>query len=196
MDRWVELPRRRHGGQQYGERYRGMGLERDIRGAGCRRPLFERRGRNLSLFAGKKRMVRLGLTFEAALADTLRKQQARPSHVVPLRATMPKTLSLLFLPALLFAQAPGLDWKKLQAETREHFSAMVRINSSNPPGNETVVAKYIQGVLEREGIPSKLVGTDPDRLSLIARLKGSGAKKPILIMGHTDVVGVQAERWS
>jgi len=73
---------------------------------------------------------------------------------------------------------------------------MVRINSSNPPGNETVVAKYIQGVLEREGIPSKLVGSDPNRLSLIARLKGSGAKKPILIMGHTDVVGVQAERWS
>jgi hypothetical protein len=56
---------------------------------------------------------------------------------------------------------------------------MVKINSSNPPGNETVVAKYIQGVLEREGIPSKLVGADPNRLSLIARLKGSGAKKPI-----------------
>jgi acetylornithine deacetylase/succinyl-diaminopimelate desuccinylase-like protein len=109
---------------------------------------------------------------------------------------MMKTLSLLFLPAFLFAQPPELDWTKLQAETREHFSAMVRINSSNPPGNETVVAKYIQGVLEREGIPSKLVGADPNRISLIARLKGSGAKKPILIMGHTDVVGVQAERWS
>jgi acetylornithine deacetylase/succinyl-diaminopimelate desuccinylase-like protein len=109
---------------------------------------------------------------------------------------MIKTLPFLILPAFLFAQAPELDWKKLQIETREHFSAMVRINSSNPPGNETVVAKYIQGVLEREGIPSKLVGSDPNRLSLIARLKGSGAKKPILIMGHTDVVGVQAERWS
>ncbi len=109
---------------------------------------------------------------------------------------MIKALSVLLLPAYLCAQAPELDWKKLQAETREHFSAMVKINSSNPPGNETVVAKYIQGVLEREGIPSKLVGADPNRLSLIARLKGSGAKKPILIMGHTDVVGVQAERWS
>jgi acetylornithine deacetylase/succinyl-diaminopimelate desuccinylase-like protein len=109
---------------------------------------------------------------------------------------MPKTLTLLLLPAFLFAQVPQLDWKKLEAETREHFSAMVRMNTSNPPGNETVVARYLQGVLEREGIPSKLVGTDPDRLSLIARLKGSGAKKPILIMGHTDVVGVQKERWS
>lgn len=105
-------------------------------------------------------------------------------------------LSLLLIPAFLGAQVPGLDWKKLQAETREHFSAMVRINSSNPPGNETLVARYIQGVLDKEGIPSKLVGADPNRLSLIARLKGSGAKKPILIMGHTDVVGVQPERWS
>jgi acetylornithine deacetylase/succinyl-diaminopimelate desuccinylase-like protein len=109
---------------------------------------------------------------------------------------MPKILLLLFLPATLLAQAPDLDWKKLQAETLEHFSAMVRINSSNPPGNETVVAKYIQSVLQHEGIPSKLVGTDPNRLSVIARLKGSGAKKPILIMGHTDVVGVQREKWS
>lgn len=73
---------------------------------------------------------------------------------------------------------------------------MVRIDSSNPPGNETKVAQYIKGVLDKEGIPSKLVGADPDRLSVIARLKGSGAKKPILIMGHTDVVGVQKERWS
>jgi acetylornithine deacetylase/succinyl-diaminopimelate desuccinylase-like protein len=109
---------------------------------------------------------------------------------------MIKTLTFLILPGMVVAQAADLDWKKLQVETREHFSAMVKINSSNPPGNETVVAKYIQGVLEREGIPSKLVGADPNRLSLIARLKGSGAKKPILIMGHTDVVGVQAERWS
>jgi hypothetical protein len=48
---------------------------------------------------------------------------------------------------------------------------MVRINSSNPPGNETVVAKYIQSVLQKEGVPSKLVGTDHNRLSLVARLR-------------------------
>jgi acetylornithine deacetylase/succinyl-diaminopimelate desuccinylase-like protein len=109
---------------------------------------------------------------------------------------MPKLLIFFLLPATLLAQATNLDWSKLQAETLDHFSAMVRINSSNPPGNETVVAKYIQSVLQKEGIPSKLVGTDPNRLSVIARLKGSGAKKPILIMGHTDVVGVQREKWS
>jgi acetylornithine deacetylase/succinyl-diaminopimelate desuccinylase-like protein len=107
-----------------------------------------------------------------------------------------RKILLLLLPCALGAQAADLDWNKLQAETREHFSALVRINTSNPPGNETVAAKYIQSVLEKDGIPSKLVGTDQNRLSVIARLKGSGAKKPILIMGHTDVVGVQREKWS
>jgi acetylornithine deacetylase/succinyl-diaminopimelate desuccinylase-like protein len=50
--------------------------------------------------------------------------------------------------------------------------------------------------LEREGIPCKLVGADANRLSLVARLKGSGVKKPLLLMGHTDVVGVQKAQWT
>ena len=104
----------------------------------------------------------------------------------------------LFLPlcALAAAFAAPPDWKKVDTETFEYFTSMVKIDSSNPPGKETAVAKYIQRVLDKEGIPSKLVGDDQERLSLIARLKGTGAKKPILIMGHTDVVGVQRERWS
>ena len=89
-----------------------------------------------------------------------------------------------------------IDWKKVDAETFEHFTKLVRIDTSNPPGNETAAAKYLQGVFEKEGIACKLVGGDPNRLSLIARLKGSGAKKPVLMLGHTDVVGVQRERWS
>jgi acetylornithine deacetylase/succinyl-diaminopimelate desuccinylase-like protein len=108
--------------------------------------------------------------------------------------------SLSSLGVLLLAAASSLvgeiDWKKVDAETFDHFTKLVRIDTSNPPGNETAAAKYLQGVLEREGIPCKLVGADPNRLSLIARLKGSGAKRPVLMLGHTDVVGVQRERWS
>jgi acetylornithine deacetylase/succinyl-diaminopimelate desuccinylase-like protein len=89
-----------------------------------------------------------------------------------------------------------VDWNKADAETFEHFTKLIRIDTSNPPGNETAVAKYLQAVLEHEGISAKLVGAEPGRLSLIARLKGSGAKKPLLILGHTDVVGVQRERWT
>jgi acetylornithine deacetylase/succinyl-diaminopimelate desuccinylase-like protein len=94
-----------------------------------------------------------------------------------------------------FAQKP-IDWKAADTETLNYFRSLIRLDTSNPPGNETIAAKYLQGILEREGIPAKLVGANPQRLSLIATLKGNGTKKPILIMGHTDVVGVQRERWT
>jgi acetylornithine deacetylase/succinyl-diaminopimelate desuccinylase-like protein len=94
-----------------------------------------------------------------------------------------------------FAQAAP-DWKQLNAETLEYFTALVKLDTSNPPGHETKAAKYVQSILEKNGIPATVVGSDPDRMNVIARLKGSGAKKPVLIMGHTDVVGVQKERWT
>jgi acetylornithine deacetylase/succinyl-diaminopimelate desuccinylase-like protein len=112
----------------------------------------------------------------------------------------PCRTSLSLFGAMLLIAAPPLfgeiDWKKAGAETFEHFTRLVRIDTSNPPGNETALVKYLQGVLEKEGVSCKLVGADSNRLSLIARLKGSGAKKPLLMLGHTDVVGVQRERWS
>jgi acetylornithine deacetylase/succinyl-diaminopimelate desuccinylase-like protein len=103
----------------------------------------------------------------------------------------------LGLSALLVTNpAWAVDWNKTNAEILEHFTRLIKIDTSNPPGHETLAARYLQGVLEKEGISVKLVGADPDRLSLVARLKGAGAKKPMLLMGHTDVVGVQRERWT
>ncbi|MGA2269226.1 MAG: M20/M25/M40 family metallo-hydrolase [Bryobacteraceae bacterium] len=105
--------------------------------------------------------------------------------------------SLLLLAALAGAQPRyPVDWQKLEPEILERFTALLKIDTSNPPGNETSAAKAVQAVLEREGIPVKLFALDPARANLVARIQGSGAKKPILIMGHTDVVGVQRERWS
>ena len=60
-------------------------------------------------------------------------------------------------------------------------------------GQRDRAAKAIQAILEREGIPCKLFALDPARANLVARIKGTGTKKPLLIMGHTDVVGVQRE---
>ena len=89
-----------------------------------------------------------------------------------------------------------VDWAKLQPEILEQFSALLKIDSSNPPGNETRVAEAVEAALQREGIPVQLFAAEPARANLVARLKGNGSKRPILIMGHTDVVGVQRERWS
>jgi len=72
---------------------------------------------------------------------------------------------------------------------------LIRINTSNPPGNETAVVNYVKEALDREGIPYKIFAQEPGRANLVARLKGNGSKRPILIMGHTDTVGVQPEKW-
>lgn len=89
-----------------------------------------------------------------------------------------------------------VDWDKLQAETLEHYTHVLRIDTSNPPGNETRIATYLKSLFDREGIPAQLFALEPARANVVARLKGNGSKKPILVMGHSDTVGVQRERWS
>lgn len=94
----------------------------------------------------------------------------------------------------LTAQAP-VDWAALRAETLQHFRALVQIDSSNPPGNERKVVEYLKAVLDRDGIPSQTFALDPDRPNLVARLRGTGAKRPLLMLAHTDVVPVQRDKW-
>ena len=112
---------------------------------------------------------------------------------------MIKRVACLFflLPAVVYAQDQYLvDWDEVGEEAINHLIELVRINTSNPPGNETVAANYIKAALDREGINSEMFALDPARANLVARIKGNGSKRPVLIMGHTDVVGVQAERWA
>jgi acetylornithine deacetylase/succinyl-diaminopimelate desuccinylase-like protein len=93
------------------------------------------------------------------------------------------------------AQAPTVDWKAQEAEILRHHRDLIQINSSSPPGNETKVDDYLKQVLEAEGIPVKTFALNPKRGNLVARLKGNGKKRPLLLMAHTDVVGVQKEKW-
>jgi acetylornithine deacetylase/succinyl-diaminopimelate desuccinylase-like protein len=98
--------------------------------------------------------------------------------------------------ALLAAPANPIHSRKLNAETLRHYTALLRIDTSNPPGNETAAAKYLAGILEHEGIPVKLLALDPARANLVARIQGNGSARPIAILGHTDVVGAQRSKWS
>jgi acetylornithine deacetylase/succinyl-diaminopimelate desuccinylase-like protein len=88
------------------------------------------------------------------------------------------------------------NWTALEQETMRHYQALLRLDTSNPPGNERRVVDYLAGVLTREGIPFDIRASDPDRPNLVARLKGSGQKRPLLIMSHTDVVPVDVGKWS
>src|SRR5439155_7371796 len=54
---------------------------------------------------------------------------------------------------------------------------------------------YLKKILGGEGIQTKTFALDPKRANLVARLRGNGSKRPLLILAHTDVVGVQREKW-
>ncbi|MEP6715117.1 MAG: M20/M25/M40 family metallo-hydrolase [Terriglobia bacterium] len=73
---------------------------------------------------------------------------------------------------------------------------LIRLDTSNPPGRETLVANYLKQVADREGIPAELVGDDPQRMNFIARLKGSGKQRPLLLIAHSDVVPVDRSQWT
>ena len=94
------------------------------------------------------------------------------------------------------AQGRQPDWAKLEDETLRHYQTVLRLDTRNPPGNEVVVAEHVKGVLEKEGIPATIVGSDPKRPNLIARLKGNGKKRPLLIMGHSDTVTTDEAKWT
>lgn len=88
------------------------------------------------------------------------------------------------------------DWPRVEPEVLQHFQAVVRMDTSDPPGNERPVAEYLERVLRAEGIPVQLFESEPNRVNVVARLKGNGRKRPLLLMAHTDVVTVDARKWT
>src|SRR5436305_9480121 len=94
----------------------------------------------------------------------------------------------------IHAQTP--DWAKVNPEVMRHFEALVRIDSTDPPGNETRVVDYIKKVFDAEAIPYIVTAKDPARANIIARLKGNGSRRPLLIVGHSDTVKVDPAKWT
>jgi acetylornithine deacetylase/succinyl-diaminopimelate desuccinylase-like protein len=108
----------------------------------------------------------------------------------------PVVLLIAGLSSFLFAQQATPDFTRAQTEAVKFLSDLVKIDTSNPPGNETRAAEYIKNVLAAEGIPAQIYESAPGRGNVVARLKGSGKKKPLLLMGHLDVVGVERDKWT
>ena len=116
------------------------------------------------------------------------------NHRRPLSFLM---LALLTSSAAVIAQSPAaIDWPRVEAESMEHFQSVLRFNTSDPPGNERPAAEYLKGVLERDGIDTKVFELEPNRLNVVARLKGTGKKRPLLLMAHTDTVNVDPAKWT
>jgi len=73
---------------------------------------------------------------------------------------------------------------------------MIRIDTVNPPGNELAVARYLEAVFQAESIETQLFEPVPARGALVARIRGDGSRRPVMIMAHMDVVGVERANWS
>jgi acetylornithine deacetylase/succinyl-diaminopimelate desuccinylase-like protein len=100
---------------------------------------------------------------------------------------------ILLVSVCAVSAQPAIDWSAQKTEILKHYRDLVQIDTR--AGNETKAVEYIRRVLEGEGIPTKTLALDPARANLVARLRGSGSKRPLLILAHTDVVGVQREKW-
>ena len=88
------------------------------------------------------------------------------------------------------------DFRQARDETVRILQALIRIDTSNPPGNETRLAEHLKAILDREGIRAEIVALEPARGNLIARIQGNGRKKPLLLTGHMDTVGVEQGKWT
>jgi acetylornithine deacetylase/succinyl-diaminopimelate desuccinylase-like protein len=85
----------------------------------------------------------------------------------------------------------------LHREVVELTQALIRLDTSNAPGNETLAARLLQEYLEDAGVECELVARDPARANLVARLAGTDQRAPSLaFVGHTDVVPVDARDWT
>jgi acetylornithine deacetylase/succinyl-diaminopimelate desuccinylase-like protein len=83
-----------------------------------------------------------------------------------------------------------------EGEAAHFLAELIKIDTSNPPGNETKAAEYLKSVLEKEGIPAQIYESAPGRGNIVARLKGNGKKRPLLLLAHLDVVGVERSKWT
>jgi len=84
----------------------------------------------------------------------------------------------------------------LRDEVIELARELIRVDTSNPPGNESAAARHLGAFLADAGIEAELVGPDPDRLNLVARIEGRGEGPSLMLMAHTDVVPAPPEGWS
>lgn len=111
--------------------------------------------------------------------------------------TLRALLALLLVAAPAAAQgAQPPDFDALAAEATAWLQEYLRIRTTNPPGNETAGARFLQQVLAREGIQAEILEERPGRGNLYARIPGTGAGRPLVLLHHIDVVPADSARWT
>ncbi|MFL5951499.1 MAG: M20/M25/M40 family metallo-hydrolase [Gaiellaceae bacterium] len=84
----------------------------------------------------------------------------------------------------------------LRQEVTELLQGLIRIDTTNPPGNETAAAELLRNYLEEAGVECELYAKIPERANLVARIRGRGDGPTLLFLSHTDVVLADASEWN
>jgi acetylornithine deacetylase/succinyl-diaminopimelate desuccinylase-like protein len=110
----------------------------------------------------------------------------------------PSSAPVLELPrrvALLTVPQGDAEWQAIGEEAAALLSQYLRINTTNPPGNELQAARWLADVLRREGIAAQIFEPAPGKANLYARLPGDGSARPLIFLNHMDVVLASPEFW-
>ena len=97
------------------------------------------------------------------------------------------------------APVPTATAPAIAKEAESWLTDLIKINTSNPPGNEQIAAMYIVGILAKEGIKAELLDLAPGRSAVVARLQRSAVAEPsraLLLVAHMDTVPVDKSRWT
>ncbi len=89
----------------------------------------------------------------------------------------------------------AISWESYQDEAVHLFREYLRIDTSNPPGNEVAAAEFFHRLFDRAGIPNTIYKYAPGRANIFAILKGDGSRRPIVLLSHTDVVRAESRNW-
>ena len=89
----------------------------------------------------------------------------------------------------------NIDWQRYQDMAVKLMQQYLQVNTSNPPGNEIAAAKFLKAVFDEHGIQNEIFEYKPGRANIIARIKGNGTKRPILLASHSDVVTADPSAW-
>lgn len=109
---------------------------------------------------------------------------------------------LLIICLLLFvfagaahAQNSKIDWPRYQDMAVDLMQQYLRVNTSNPPGNEIEAARFLKKIFDQNGIENEIFEYQPGRANIIARIKSNGSKRPIILLSHMDVVTAEPASW-
>lgn len=97
--------------------------------------------------------------------------------------------------------APPLtaDTSAIAKEAQGWLADLIKLNTSNPPGNEQIAAAYVVDLLQKEGVPAEILELSPGRSAVVARLRSAAVADPakaLLLVAHLDTVPVDKSRWT